>query len=75
MEVAEIAARVAGASWAVTEGFEVRATVGTKRYRCPYCNGWIEPGTSHVVALPTGLPEERRHYHSGCWVRHSAGRR
>lgn len=76
-EVAEIAARIAGPSWAAAEvdGYQVKATTGIKRYRCPYCNGWIEPGTSHIVAFVVGLPEERRHYHSGCWVRFSAGRR
>lgn len=53
----------------------MRNTAGAKRYRCPYCNGWIEPGISHVVAFQTGHPEDRRHYHAGCWVRHRAGAR
>lgn len=52
------------------DGFEVRHTSNhEKRYRCPYCEGWVEPGTLHTVALPSGRPEERRHYHAGCWAR------
>jgi hypothetical protein len=67
--LAEIAARIAGPPALAREGFEVRTTTGDRRYRCPYCQGSIEPGTAHVVAFPSGQPEERRHYHSGCWVR------
>lgn len=52
------------------EGFEVRRTANhQKRYRCPYCQGWVEPVTPHLVAFPSGRPEERRHYHSACWSR------
>jgi hypothetical protein len=63
---------VIGPPWAATEGYEVRSVVGDKRYRCPYCQGWIEPGVAHVVAFEVGRPEDRRHYHSPCWRRHSA---
>jgi hypothetical protein len=62
----------AGPAWAALEGFEVWPAVGPKRYRCPWCEGWIEPGISHVVAFESGRPEERRHYHSPCWRRYAA---
>lgn len=75
LDVAEIANRLRGPSWATTEGFEVKRTVGSKRYRCPYCEGWIEPDTQHVVAFEVGRPEDRRHYHSPCWARQAAGKR
>jgi hypothetical protein len=74
-EVEEIAARVAGLAWAATEGYEIRTVTGAKRYRCPWCQQWIEPGTAHVVAFPAGQAEERRHYHAPCWARHIAGKR
>jgi hypothetical protein len=58
------------------DGFDVRRTSNdTKRYRCPYCEGWVEPGTPHTVAVPTGRTEDRRHYHSSCWVKQAASRR
>ncbi|HEU5001893.1 MAG TPA: hypothetical protein VFW71_03820 [Actinomycetota bacterium] len=70
----EIAQRIAGPAGAIGEaGFEGRYVRGTKRYLCPYCQGWILPDAVHVVAFPAGLPEERRHYHSGCWAK--VGRR
>jgi hypothetical protein len=69
VEVAEIAARIAGPPALGREGFEVRTTTGDRPYRCPYCQGVVEPGTAHVVAFPSGRPEDRRHYHSGCWVK------
>lgn len=65
------ATRILGPRWAQTEGFEVREVLGSKRYRCPYCQGPIEPGTPHLVAVPAGKADERRHYHSPCWARHS----
>ncbi|HEX2858555.1 MAG TPA: hypothetical protein VHO26_13925 [Propionibacteriaceae bacterium] len=47
-----------------------------KPYTCPGCHQPIPVGTAHVVAWPaipslgsaSGL-EERRHWHSGCWMR------
>jgi hypothetical protein len=71
-----IAERVLGPRWARVEGYEVRETVqAAKRYRCPYCEGWIEPGTPHLVAFPAGRSEERRHYHSACWAKQAQRRR
>lgn len=52
------------------EGFEVRLGVtGLKRYRCPYCGGWVEPGIAHTVAFAVGAVQDRRHYHYGCWIK------
>ena len=52
------------------EGYDVRRTANhDKRYRCPYCEGWIEERVPHIVAFPSGRPEARRHYHSACWSR------
>lgn len=63
--------RILGPGSARLEGFEVRRAVNKlKRYRCPYCEGWVEAGTDHMVALPAGTPDSRRHYHSGCWAKH-----
>ena len=39
----------------------------TKRYLCPGCNRDIPPGTGHVVAVPRLTPDDRRHWHRGCW--------
>jgi hypothetical protein len=41
----------------------------TKPYQCPGCNGRIEPGTGHVVAVPREAPDLRRHWHHPCWDR------
>lgn len=38
-----------------------------KAYRCPGCEQEIPAGTGHVVAVPFGDPEARRHWHHGCW--------
>lgn len=39
----------------------------TKHYLCPGCNRDIPPGTGHLVAVPRYAPEDRRHWHRGCW--------
>jgi RNase P subunit RPR2 len=49
---------------------EVRAVQpyqATKRYLCPGCNQFLEPGTGHVVVIPEGAPDLRRHWHRPCW--------
>lgn len=74
VEVDEIAGRIVGPTWAIVEGYHVQHVLGAKRYRCPWCEGWIEPGTAHIVAFEVGRAEERRHYHSGCWSRQAAAR-
>ncbi|MGH3544958.1 MAG: ATP/GTP-binding protein [Mycobacteriales bacterium] len=48
----------------------VVAGTAIKTYRCPGCAGEIGPATAHVVAWPgdeLGGPEDRRHWHRGCW--------
>ncbi|MCU1452705.1 MAG: hypothetical protein JWN46_851 [Acidimicrobiales bacterium] len=39
-----------------------------KTYLCPGCNQDIAPGTGHLVAVPVAAPDERRHWHHGCWA-------
>ncbi len=56
-------------AWVEVPGFEVRATSGGKPYRCPGCDHVVRPGTSHLVVVPEGRVEERRHWHSECWRR------
>lgn len=41
----------------------------TKTYRCPGCQGTIEPGLGHYVVVPVHAPDERRHWHYACWER------
>ncbi len=50
---------------------QVPGAAATKTYRCPGCDQELTPGTGHVVVWPahTPGPEERRHWHSGCWQR------
>jgi hypothetical protein len=38
-----------------------------KRYVCPGCSTWIEPGVGHVVVVPERAADLRRHWHHGCW--------
>jgi hypothetical protein len=40
-----------------------------KTYRCPGCDHEIRPGEGHEVVVPRNAPEDRRHWHSGCWTR------
>ena len=62
------------------EEYVVRRLTGSaarRAYTCPGCHRQIRPATPHVVAWPV-LPstfardaegvDERRHWHSGCWV-------
>ena len=39
-----------------------------KSYRCPGCNQEITVGTGHVVVVPLGEAESRRHWHLACWT-------
>lgn len=65
--VDEIKQRLLG-SWGRQDGYLVKETRNeTKRYRCPWCEGWVAAGTVHIVAYPEGEPDERRHYHRACW--------
>jgi hypothetical protein len=38
-----------------------------KAYRCPGCQQEIPKGLGHLVAVPRLAPDERRHWHHGCW--------
>jgi hypothetical protein len=38
-----------------------------KTYRCPGCDHEIRPGEGHEVVIPLDAPQERRHWHTGCW--------
>ena len=40
-----------------------------KAYRCPGCDHEIRAGEGHEVVVPRAAPENRRHWHSGCWHR------
>lgn len=46
----------------------------TKVYLCPGCNNEIAVGVGHVVIVPLGRTEDRRHWHSACWTRRSIAR-
>ncbi|MFM7224729.1 MAG: hypothetical protein ACKO1Y_04740 [Actinomycetota bacterium] len=45
-----------------------------KTYRCPGCDHEIRPGEGHEVVVPRAAPEDRRHWHTGCWHRRSRRR-
>lgn len=46
----------------------------TKLYRCPGCNNEIGIGIGHVVIVPLGRADERRHWHHSCWNRQTTRR-
>ncbi len=46
-----------------------------KEYACPGCNGIIDVGVGHVVVVPDGAPDLRRHWHHGCWFKERRRRR
>lgn len=67
-EVDVMSERVLGPSGARLSGYDVRSSAGkNKSYLCPYCHGTIPPGQPHLLSVPDGQPDERRHYHPGCW--------
>lgn len=53
--------------------FPIHPYQAAKRYTCPWCNGPIEPGIGHVVVVPRLTPEDRRHWHKGCWHKSRRG--
>ncbi|MGH2709759.1 MAG: hypothetical protein ACRDH9_00950 [Actinomycetota bacterium] len=53
--------------WAQAEGYLVRQVVGDRAYRCPGCDHEIRPGTAHLVVMPEGQTDLRRHWHTPCW--------
>ena len=40
-----------------------------KEYVCPGCNQEIRPGTGHLVVVPLGHSDLRRHWHRPCYER------
>ena len=40
-----------------------------KIYACPGCGGEIGTGVGHLVVIPEGAPDLRRHWHRGCWFK------
>ena len=38
-----------------------------KAYVCPGCNQRIDVGVGHVVVVPSGAADLRRHWHHACW--------
>lgn len=53
--------------WALVPGAEVRRVSNEKPYRCPGCELEIRPLVWHLVVVPVAAPDERRHWHEGCW--------
>lgn len=45
----------------------VQPADAAKSYRCPGCEGVIPARTFHLVVVPAGEPDLRRHWHRGCW--------
>jgi hypothetical protein len=45
-----------------------------KAYRCPGCDHDIRAGEGHEVVVPVRAPDDRRHWHTGCWHRESKRR-
>ena len=55
--------------WALAQGYEVRAVGGQKSYRCPGCDHEVRAGVTHLVVVPVGDADARRHWHTECWRR------
>jgi len=45
-----------------------------KAYRCPGCDHEIRAGEGHEGVVPYDAPEDRRHWHTGCWHREARRR-
>ena len=44
-------------------------------YRCPLCGGFLPALSAHMLVVPEGRPQRRRHAHTECVVRaRKAGR-
>jgi len=53
--------------WALVPWADVRRVSNEKPYRCPGCQLEIRPLVWHYVVVPQDDPDERRHWHEGCW--------
>lgn len=70
LDLGRLETAVLGPASGRVDGYDARQSVNReKAYRCPYCHGTIAAGTPHTLALPSGRPDDRRHYHTGCWSR------
>jgi hypothetical protein len=52
-------------------GLDVRRihpTQARKAYICPGCQQVVTIGTGHVVVVPRDAPDQRRHWHTSCWL-------
>jgi len=63
-------------SWTDHDGWDdgeeirhVQPYEAVKPYRCPGCDHEIRPGEGHEVVVPRAAPDDRRHWHTGCWHR------
>jgi hypothetical protein len=54
-------------AWARATGYEVRTVGGQKEYRCPGCDHEVRAGVVHLVVVPVGDVDARRHWHTECW--------
>jgi hypothetical protein len=61
-------------AWAQVPGCRVQQVTNERAYRCPGCDQMVRPGTAHLVVIPDGDVEGRRHWHTPCW-RHDLNRR
>jgi hypothetical protein len=55
--------------WALAPGYDVRRVTGDKEYRCPGCDHVVRRGVWHLVIVPAGDADARRHWHTECWRR------
>jgi len=53
--------------WEDAETRRVQPYEANKMYLCPGCNRDIPAGVGHMVAVPAGASDLRRHWHHGCW--------
>jgi hypothetical protein len=60
-------ARSAAPDWALAAGYDVRQVGGQKAYRCPGCDHVVRAGVWHLVVVPHGDVDARRHWHTECW--------
>ena len=62
----------ADGEWKVTA---LTGDTSVKVYRCPGCQGEIQPKTAHIVAWNIDYSaDERRHWHTACWKRRTPSR-
>ena len=45
----------------------ITGAAATKAYRCPGCDHEVRAGMWHLVVVPVGDVDARRHWHTECW--------